>query len=85
MAFYNQHKMTKIIIPETVKEIGKDTFGYCKGLTKIEIPSSVDTIGENCFDTCTNLNEIRINKEKGSIAGSPWGADKGDRVVIWLK
>ena len=85
MAFYNQHKMTKIIIPETVKEIGKDTFGYCKGLTKIEIPSSVDTIGENCFDTCTNLNEIRINKEKESIAGSPWGADKGDRVVIWLK
>ena len=85
MAFYNQHKMTKIIIPGTVKEIGQNAFDKCSSLTNIEIPSSVEKIGEGCFNSCENLSEIRINKEKGSIAGSPWGADKGERAVIWLK
>ena len=84
-AFYNQNKMTKVIIPETVKEIEPNAFGYCNSLTNINIPSSVEKIGEGCFDSCKNLSEIRINKEKGSIEGSPWGADKGDRAVIWLK
>ena len=32
-----------------------------------------------------NLNKIQINKEPGSIAGSPWGAIKGERIVEWLK
>ena len=84
-AFYNQNKMTKVIVPETVKEIDKGAFGYCKSLTNINIPSSVEKIGEGCFDSCKNLSEIRINKEAGRIEGSPWGADKGDRTVIWLK
>ena len=84
-AFLTQNKMTKVIIPETVKEIKQNAFGSCSSLTKIEIPSSVEKIGYGCFDSCKNLSEIRINKEKGSIAGSPWGADKGDRVAIWLK
>ena len=77
--------MTKVIVPETVKEIDKGAFGYCKSLTNINIPSSVEKIGEGCFDSCKNLSEIRINKEAGRIEGSPWGADKGDRTVIWLK
>ena len=84
-AFYNQSKMTKVIIPETVKEIEPNAFGYCNSLTTINIPSSVEKIGYGCFGACENLSEIRINKEKGSIEGSPWGADKGDRAVIWLK
>ena len=84
-AFWHQGKMTKIIIPGTVKEIGQNAFDKCSSLTNIEIPSSVEKIGEGCFNSCENLSEIRINKEKGSIAGSPWGADKGERAVIWLK
>ena len=84
-AFYNQNKMTKVIIPETVKEIEPNAFGYCSSLTSINIPSSVEKIGGGCFGSCENLSEIRINKAKGSIEGLPWGADKGDRAIIWLK
>ncbi len=84
-AFYNQNKMTKVIIPETVKEIEPNAFGYCSSLTSINIPSSVEKIGGGCFGGCENLSEIRINKAKGSIEGLPWGADKGDRAIIWLK
>ena len=83
-AFHNQNKLIDVKIPESVEEIG-NSFNYCLSLTKIEIPNSVNKIGKGCFDYCTNLNEIRINKAKGEIEGSPWGADKGDRAVIWLK
>ena len=84
-AFYNKSKMTKIILPETITEIGWQAFGNCKNLKEIDIPSNVEKIENDCFGTCDNLSEIRINKAKGSIAGAPWGADKGDRAVIWLK
>ena len=84
-AFYNKSKMTKIILPETITEIGWQAFGNCKSLKEIDIPSNVEKIENYCFDTCDNLSEIRINKAKGSIAGEPWGADKGERAVIWLK
>ena len=83
-AFHNQDKLIEIEIPESVEEI-KRSFNYCRSLTKIEIPNSVNKIEGQCFDYCINLNEIKINKEKGSIEGSPWGADKGDKAVIWLK
>ena len=84
-AFYNKNKMTKIILPETITEIGWQAFGNCKSLKEIDIPSNVEKIENDCFATCDNLSEIRINKAKGSIAGAPWGADKGDKAVIWLK
>ena len=82
--FHNQNKLVELKIPESVEEIG-DSLNYCISLTKIEIPNSVNKIGKGCFNYCTNLNEIRINKAKGEIEGAPWGADKGDRAVIWLK
>ena len=84
-AFYNQNNMKKIVIPDTVKEIGTRAFGYCESLTKVEIPNSVNLIGPSCFESCSNLNEIIINKAKGEIEGAPWGANKGDRVIFWLK
>ncbi len=82
-AFHNQYNMTNIKIPETVTEI-ENSFNYCSSLTKIEIPNSVNSIGATCFRDSLNLNEIIIHKEKGSISGAPWGAEKGDRAIKWV-
>lgn len=81
-AFHAQSLLNEIIISDTVKEI-EASFGYCKGLKSITIPASVEKIGNNCFQNCNNLNEIIIEKPKDSIAGAPWGATKGAKVVIW--
>ena len=83
-AFHNQFNMKSIAIPETVTEIG-EAFNYCNNLTKIEIPSSVMKIGSNCFANSININEVIIHKEKGSIEGSPWGIEKGERAIKWTK
>ena len=82
-AFTDFDIATEIILPNTLKEIESNAFRYCDGITQIEIPSSVETIGNNAFDNCSNLETIKINKAKGDLAGAPWGAPKGDRVLVW--
>ena len=81
-AFHNQNNLKEIKLPSTLKTIGL-AFNYCSNLTKIEIPSSVASINSGCFNYCQNLKEIIINKEKGTIQGSPWGNPFGDRAVFW--
>ena len=81
-AFHNQYNMTEIILPEGLNEIGS-SFNYCSSLTEIIIPSSVETINTNCFNNAYNLEKIKVNKPKNTIVGSPWGANKGNRIVEW--
>ena len=81
-AFHSQTKMTNIQLNNDLKEI-RNSFNYCNELTEIEIPSSVEKIGSTAFNSSAKLEKIRINKPKDSIAGSPFGAVKGDRVVEW--
>ena len=76
---------TEIILPNTLKNIENNVFADCTKIIAISIPSSVETIGVSAFSNCSNLAEIRIDKETGSIAGSPWGVPKGDRAIIWLR
>ncbi len=81
-AFHSQSEMTKIIIPNTVKEIS-NSFNYCKQLTKIEIPSSVEKIELGAFSNSPQLKEIIIHKKNESIEGSPWGCDAGLKAIKW--
>ena len=81
-AFYNQHGMTEVELPNKLIEIGY-SFKNCNGLEKIEIPSSVTSIHTYCFSNSSNLKEIRVHKKKGSIIGSPWGCIYGDKAIIW--
>ena len=84
-AFYFQDKMTDIELNNNLVEISNSAFGYCNGLITIYIPNNVAKIASTVFSNADNLNKIQIDKEPGSITGSPWGAVKGDRIVEWLK
>ena len=41
--------------------------------------------GWGIFDDCSALKEIIVDKERGSLNGSPWGCIYGDRAVKWLR
>ena len=82
-ALHYKENMTSIVLPDGLKEIG-DSFQN-SGLTTIYIPNSVDTIASYAFMNAANLTQIQIDKEPGSIVGSPWGAIRGDRIVEWLR
>ncbi|MCI8636858.1 MAG: leucine-rich repeat protein [Clostridia bacterium] len=85
-AFSCREKLTEVILPQTLKRIETSAFHRCSALPKIEIPNSVEKMdGWGIFDECQNLREIIVDKEYGSLAGSPWGCIFGDRVVKWLR
>lgn len=45
--------LRKVILPDTLKEIGDYAFEYCEKLEKPEIPSSVAKIGKGIFEHCS--------------------------------
>ena len=53
-------KITSIVIPKKVKEIGNDAFSRCSGIDKIEIPNSVTKIGEYAFANMNLITDIVV-------------------------
>ena len=50
--------LTSVIIPNSVKSIGSNSFYHCSSLSSIIIPESVNNIGEDAFHYCENLKTI---------------------------
>jgi len=59
-AFAESPKLTKIVLPETLKEIASEAFLDCTGLKMILIPDSVWEIGRRAFFGCKELTEITL-------------------------
>lgn len=75
----------KVVIPESVKEIGERAFRYCKRLRKVEIPKSVESIGDCAFDGCLNA-DITIKKPKSRIIKNIGQCAFGEcKSVVYVK
>lgn len=54
--FYQKRAFTgELILPITVKTIGKNAFNLCSGFTKLILPNSITSIGESAFSGCAGL------------------------------
>ena len=82
---FTDFQATKIILPSTLKGIDSLCFNMCVNLKEIEIPNSIEYIVGNAFASCSMLETVKIDKEKGSISGSPWSVPKGERAIVWLR
>ena len=61
-AFAGHKKLQKVVLPETVTNIGDRAFCDCTALTDVEIPSSVTTLGSSIFAGCTDLGDtLKVN------------------------
>ncbi len=58
-AFYDCSSITKITLPDTIKEIGLQAFGYCTSLQTIDIPSCTRVL-DSVFTGCTSLQEVTL-------------------------
>ena len=50
----------EVILPTTLKSIGKEAFMNATALNFIELPDGLETIGESAFVSCHNLKKIEI-------------------------
>jgi len=58
--FYTYTNLKKVVIPESVTEIGDSVFSDCHSLENVNIPNNVTTIGDYAFYNCTGLTSITI-------------------------
>ena len=60
-------RLTDLVIPNTVTNIGSSAFRVCRYLTNITIPGSVTNIGDYAFSFCENLKSINIPTSVKSV------------------
>ena len=53
-------RITGVVIPDTVKTIGRMAFYYCSNMTSVTIPESVTSIGDMAFSYCQSLKSVKI-------------------------
>lgn len=63
-------KKCEVVIPDTVKYIGKKAFAATDGLAKVSGGKNVAEIGEEAFDMCKKLEEITFINKVQSVASN---------------
>lgn len=66
-AFYGFRKTKKIDLPDTLLQIGANSFQNCNSCTDIKIGDFVKTIGSNAFAGCSSIKSIKIPDSVTSI------------------
>ena len=76
--FLAGEEVEEIILPETVREIGRYIFYGCKKLRRLEISDDLMQVGTGAFTGCSGLEELVIHQKKGmkscvkEILGELW-------------
>ena len=61
MAFAQNHEITSVFVPASVKSIGNYAFAWCHGLASVTIENNgVKAIGERSFIGCDNMTTIYL-------------------------
>ena len=75
-AFYENDKITSVIISDSVTSIGEYAFTNCKSLASVTIGNSVTSIGWWVFEDCSLLESVTFNgtvdQWKSIYFGSGW-------------
>ena len=70
-----ESRLEKVIIPDSVVQIGTSAFAYCRALTTVRMEDSVTRIGVHAFEGCLKLTDIRLSNTLTDI----------DRVFSYCK
>ena len=77
--FADRHKLTSIVLPETIESIDYEAFRNCDGLTSIDIPASVKYLGDRVYYDCSNLTTV--SGMEGLTDCAPWDPFYGTAIT----
>ncbi len=81
-AFRNS-KITSIVLPSTVTEIGWAAFADCSSLASVILPESVTSIESSAFEDCISITSIIIPESMTEINGYSFeGCKSLESIVI---
>lgn len=66
-AFKDCTGLNSIVLPNSVKQIGSDSFSGCSGMTSVVIPQNLTSINERVFYGCSSLTSVTIPNSVISI------------------
>lgn len=78
-AFEGCSALRRVVLPESLRQIGEMAFSGCAHLTRVTIPGSVVRVGTLAFAKCAQLERVRI--EPGVAALGPSCFSKCARLV----
>jgi len=55
-----ENRMTSVVFPNSVANIGEDAFFACEELMSVTIGSGVTNIAQHAFDCCSSLAKVRV-------------------------
>lgn len=67
IVFRGENKIRKIVMPNTVRTIGKEAFDSCERLTEIKFSKKLTKIGDYAFSNCTRMKKYNLPKTVKSI------------------
>lgn len=79
-AFYYAENLKKIILPDTLTQIGSYCFANCK-LESLVLPSSLRKIGSNAFAWNTTLTELVLDTNIVEIGSNAFYASDNINIV----
>jgi len=59
-AFGDSAGLVSVVIPDSVRSLGAQTFYSCQNLASISLGNGLTSIGQNAFNECTSLADIAI-------------------------
>ena len=80
--FYKNNKIKKVIIPDTVTELGASVFKKCKNLETVELSKNLTVIGGECFKECKSLTSIILPDSITEIRGETFVGCSSLKEVI---
>ncbi|HBI85294.1 MAG TPA: hypothetical protein DDX71_03255 [Ruminococcus sp.] len=71
--FMDLRKLTEVIFPETLREIGVQAFALCKSLRRVILPDSVTEIRACAFRDCRGLEKVRLSPNLRRLRAGVFG------------
>ena len=81
-AFRNNNSIQKLIIPDSIKVIGKESFSACYGLTEVVMGNGVEKISDGAFDGCDILSKINFSSSLKEIGNSAFSGCKFTDITL---
>lgn len=80
-SYMNPTKITSVVIPDTVKKIGKEAFSQCKELKYVKFSKNLEVIGALSFFLCERLDGIILPESLRVIGDNAFAGCKSLKII----